>query len=522
MTKYGRAYTWPNKRATPITPAFFELGSEGAPHRNAALAQLRVHADHHKTHFAGYQSNARLDNAAELLPLLQTAINNIGDAFADPRLTAPGRPHQLLADGFFSLNAKWIERAVLDYFATRWGFGGPNGEPARRWIREDGVKDWEDSYWGYVLSMGCTEGNLMALRSARDYLKGRELHYEANKDDPAGSLHYEECTASADPAYNPVLLYSKASHYSVRKLAQMLELEARVVEVDKDQAVDLKDLVAKARQVLSERRPLAVLFNYGTTWTGALDNVEAAVPALMVEIQKAGMDWREVPHGRRTCRRRGFWFHVDGALGAGYSTFATRKGGAEALPEFDFRLDIQSLAMSGHKWPGAPWPTGIYMTRNRYMLTNDVPSYVGSLDSTLAGSRSGIAPIFLWDWLARQTDAKRREVADGQLALARQLLTWLKEGVDGLGAWDKNATRAPGSIMVVCKAPPEEIVHKYSLAVVGSQVHIVCMPGVTASVVKGLIREMLATRRDEGAGEAASAMEVEASSGAESGARGGY
>ena len=31
--------------------------------------------------------------------------------------------------------------------------------------------------------------------------------------------------------------------------------------------------------------------------------------------------------------------------------------------------------MSGHKWPGAPWPSGIYMTQNRYMLTNDVPSY---------------------------------------------------------------------------------------------------------------------------------------------------
>ena len=32
------------------------------------------------------------------------------------------------------------------------------------------------------------------------------------------------------------------------------------------------------------------------------------------------------------------------------------------------------------------------------------PAYVGSPDTTLAGSRSGIAPVVLWDYLARHSN----------------------------------------------------------------------------------------------------------------------
>ena len=478
--KLGRSYFLPDG----ISGELFRLtgAAKSTQDRSNAFDQLFHYINKYRGNFLGYQSTAMLEPAQELTQLLSTALNNIGDSFASPEAT--GKLSQL-ADGYFSLNAKWIERAVLDYFAERWHAGAP------RRVREDkdGSDEWQRSYWGYVLSMGATEGNLMALRSARDYLKGRHLLFDAAGSRFGARLHYEEGEHRGKSEFNPVLLYSRASHYSIRKLAQMLEFESQEIDIDEHGRIDLDDLLTVAKHILhEERRPLAVSFNYGTTWTGALDDLELAIERLKPELQKAGMDTRTVWHGRRPCERRGFWFHVDGALGAGYGTYVdTDRDEMDhdfKLPCFDFRNDIQSIVMSGHKWPGAPWPTGIYMTQNRYMLTNDVPTYVGSLDSTLAGSRSGVASIFLWDWLSKNSDEERKQQVSDALELARHAHQEIKK------VWDTMARRAPGSLMVVFKEPTDELVRKYGLARSGDKVHLVCMRHVRRELIDALVKDL--------------------------------
>ena len=62
-----------------------------------------------------------------------------------------------------------MERGVLNYYASLWNAKWPH-DPTDR-----------DSYWGYVLTMGSTEGNIHALWSARNYLYGR---YELNNENP--------------------------------------------------------------------------------------------------------------------------------------------------------------------------------------------------------------------------------------------------------------------------------------------------------------------------------------------------
>eukprot|EP00250_Pteridium_aquilinum_P034422 c7556_g1_i1 orf=1-237(-) len=58
--------------------------------------------------------------------------------------------------------------------------------------------------------------------------------------------------------------------------------------------------------------------------------------------------------------------------------------------------------MSGHKWIGAPYPCGVFMTRTKYqMLPPTFPEYIGTPDTTFAGSRNGLSPMFLWDYIAR-------------------------------------------------------------------------------------------------------------------------
>ncbi|MCB9763873.1 MAG: hypothetical protein H6739_29150 [Alphaproteobacteria bacterium] len=478
----GRSYFVPQE----IRGELFDLSHEKKDPvvLAAAMRQLRSYVQKYRDDFLGYQSTARLDTA-HLADFVQSAINNIGDSFANPKLTTPGATSQL-ADGFFSLNSKWVERAVLDYFARLWN------APSPRKVYEDRDEGWEDSYWGYVLSMGSTEGNLMALRSARDYLRGRKLEYDERIPTMAERLGYVECEEPENPEFKPVLLFSEASHYSVKKLAYMLDLEYQFVKVNPDGSMNLDHLVDLAVMAMRiERRPPAILFNYGTTWTGALDDVAEGVRRLKEPLERYGFDWRTIKHGDKDCRRRGFWIHVDGALGAGYASVVQRDGDFE-LPGFDFSHDIQSLAMSGHKWPGAPWPTGIYMTRNRYMLTNDVPNYVGALDSTLAGSRNGAAAIFLWDWVARNSLEERAGVVKGQLDLARRTLKVIQQ------VWDPDAWRAPGSVMIIMKRPKDETVRRYALACNNVNnvdlCHLVFMPHVGEGVVGRLLRDLRAEK----------------------------
>jgi histidine decarboxylase len=61
--------------------------------------------------------------------------------------------------------------------------------------------------------------------------------------------------------------------------------------------------------------------------------------------------------------------------------------------------------MSGHKFPGTPWPCGVYMSRHKYQLyPPSAPMYIGSMDSTLSGSRNGLSPIVMWYYIATRSD----------------------------------------------------------------------------------------------------------------------
>ena len=56
-----------------------------------------------------------------------------------------------------------METAVLDYFARLWNARLPHNP------------NDPESYWGYILTMGSTEGNMYGHWTARDYLSGRKL-----------------------------------------------------------------------------------------------------------------------------------------------------------------------------------------------------------------------------------------------------------------------------------------------------------------------------------------------------------
>lgn len=507
-----------------IDEALFQLSDQRMPddQRMRALEQLRQYETKQKEHFLGYQANQALDFTGDLKEYLDFHINNIGDPFVS---------------GNFTVNSKWIERAVLDYYAKLWHAKTPH-DP----------RDPE-SYWGYVLSMGSTEGNLYGLWSARDYLSGKLLLEEpedkavalARSQEghptrvPRNLVYQQALAVQANPnAYTPVAFYSEDTHYSIIKAMRVLDIRTfyeigterypgecpiQVPGVKQGEwpkevpsqgggsgpgSIDVDALAALVEFFAAKGFPIIVCFNYGTTFKGAYDNVEEAGNRLLPILKKYGLDERKVEYSKgKYDTRTGYWFHVDAALGASYMPFIERAydlGLTDVRgPNFDFRLPfVHSLVMSGHKWIGAPWPAGVYMTRVKMQLKPpDDPAYIGAPDTTFAGSRNGFSAMILWDYLTKNSYDSQMERAlktEDLAAYAHKQLLLLGEELK-MDLW---VERSPLSLTIRFKQANPDIVFKYSLSgeslYVNGQVrsysHIFMMPSVTKELIDAFIQDL--------------------------------
>ncbi|WP_051970003.1 PLP-dependent aminotransferase family protein [Kitasatospora azatica] len=449
--------------------------------RLRALNRMDEYLTRKRRHLLGFQATQEMGGSAfDLGRFMQHNINNLGDPFQS---------------GGYKPNTKAVERAVLDYYAALWHADGPH-DPAD-----------PESYWGYVLSMGSTEGNMYALWNARDYLSGKPLIQPS-----AGSSVVGAAGPVNPNARRPVAFYSEDTHYSFAKAVCVLGVETFhavgteqypgecplrgaagepldwPTEVpsrsgpsghawDGTGEIDTDALAVLVEFFAAKGHPIFVSLNLGSTFKGAHDDVRGVCERLLPIFEQHGLV-------RAADGRRGFWIHVDGALGAGYLPFLRMAGADPArfgwtpdteLPEFDFgitlptresgELDmVSSIAMSGHKWPGAPWPCGIYMTKVKYQVAPpSQPEYTGAPDTTFAGSRNGFSPLVLWDHLSRhsyqdQVDRIRRSQ---QLAAYLEQQLRLLELEKGIDLWP---ARTPGAITVRFRKPSPELVAKWSLS----------------------------------------------------------
>jgi histidine decarboxylase len=168
-------------------------------------------------------------------------------------------------------------------------------------------------------------------------------------------------------------------------------------------------------------------------------------------------------------------------------------------PVFDFRLpQVSSISMSGHKWIGAPWPCGIYMTKTKHQLLPPTdPVYIGARDSTFAGSRNGLSAVVLWQYLATHSFERQIDKAVTLAERAGYAYERLKELQSERGE-DLWVERSPQALAVLFRRPSEEIVGKYSLSnerllVSGREreySHIYIMEHVTTDLVDALVRDL--------------------------------
>ncbi len=288
----------------------------------------------------------------------------------------------------------------------------------------------ENNYWGYVTSGG-TEGNMYGLYLARELL-------------PEGIVYYSEET-----------------HYSVGKVLRVLALRNIMIKARSNGEIDYEDLGETLR--IHRDVPPIILANIGTTMKGAVDNVDTIHEIL------------------RDLAFPSFYIHCDAALSGMILPFVTD-------PEpYDFAAGIDSIAVSGHKMVGSPMPCGVVLAKkNNVDRIARAVEYIGTLDTTISGSRNGLSPLFLWSAIRKLGRSGFREMVVGCLKMADYAIERFHE--EGLDAWRNN-----NSVTVVFPRPTPSVLEKWQIAASEGIGHMITMPHVTRELVDELVRDVAGT-----------------------------
>ena len=285
-----------------------------------------------------------------------------------------------------------------------------------------------DDRWGYTTTGG-TEGNLAAVYAAR-----RRFHH-------------------------PVVVHSRSAHYSIKKIVDIVGIPAEdrlVVDIDDDGEMDyrhLHELLAAHRG-----RPVIVVATAGTTMTEAVDDTEQ----IRAVLSQLGISR--------------YHLHVDAAL----SGIPLALDGRLQLSEAS---GVDSVAISGHKFFGTPVPCGLVLMREQIRQPGTHIAYTATTDTTITGSRSGLAAAMLWYAVAKFGTTGHR----ARVQAARDLAAYTNRRLAEIG-WI--AERHEHAFTVVLRTPPASIRSKWLLATDGPQSHVICMPGITQGQMDALIADL--------------------------------
>jgi histidine decarboxylase len=411
----------------------------------------------------GYPINQVFDYSI-LSRFLNIHLNNIGDPFVCQSTL---------------LNTKELEQEVLEYFAVLWN--GKNRKPLTR-----------ESYWGYMLGMGATEGTMYALWNARDYLCGKPLIHDT-------PLH--QCSI-------PLLYCSQETHYSIAKCATALRIPS-FYEVGRELypgqcpitsdghwpcavpshngSIDPSMLAVLVAFFLQYNYSPIIVLNLGSTFKGAFDDPEE----VWRHIEPVLQQYNSYTNSEE---RQNYWIHMDGALGAAYLPYLeiAKKIGLsdEQGPLFDFRLPyICSIIVSSHKWFGSPLPGGVYMSKEKFRLKPvGNPDYIRSPDTTFSGSRHGFSTLILW-YALMSVSVKRHAQSAAQCvslaAYAQQRFSLITPKNPSF--W---VTRLPQSLNVLFPLPCPAVFNKFHLSSEKEMAHIVVMPHVTSKSIDLLAEDL--------------------------------
>lgn len=290
----------------------------------------------------------------------------------------------------------------------------------------------KDGYWGYVTTGG-TEGNLHGLYA------GRELY-------PDGVVYYSEQT-----------------HYSIPKCLRVLRIQGVEVKAQPNGEINYRALQCHlmAEKKGAGRTPI-IMANIGTTMKGAVDDV--------VRIKEILSD----------LKIKEFYIHCDAAF---FGMILPFLPAVESQP-FDFRVGIDSIAVSGHKMIGTPFPCGVFLCQKSNLCKIGAHiEYLALKDNTLTGSRNGIAPLCLWLEINCSREGKFEKVVRECIERASYAVHKFNE--KGIKAW-----RNKNSFIVVFPRPLEKTIRKWQLAVQSDIAHLITLPHISHKAIDALIKQV--------------------------------
>lgn len=282
-------------------------------------------------------------------------------------------------------------------------------------------------YWGYVTNGG-SESNLYGLYLAREMY-------------PKGMVYFSEST-----------------HYSVKKNIHLLNIPSIVIRSQENGEIDYQDLERTLE--FNRHKPAIILTTFGTTMKEAKDDVSK----VKIILKKLAI--------------QDHYIHCDAALSGTYGAFMKNR-----IP-FDFEDGADSISISGHKFIGSPIPSGVIITKRslRDRISKGI-SYIGSLDTTITGSRNGHSPLFLWHALKTTGKKGLKKRYLNCLNVAEYCEQELKN--IGINAW-----RNPGAITVVLPKVSNTIKAKWQLATEENITHIICMPNVSKNQIDEFVKDI--------------------------------
>ncbi|MCQ2547715.1 MAG: aminotransferase class V-fold PLP-dependent enzyme [Clostridia bacterium] len=339
--------------------------------------------------------------------LCDISINNVGNPFDAEQ---------------FVLNSTMIERDVIRKFSRIYGV--PEGKE-----------------WGFVTNSG-TDGNMHGI-----YFGAKKLQKET------GML--------------PLVYISKEAHYSSSRICDVQNLETRMIDYDKYGRMDPEAF----REALDPTRPALIVFAIGSTFMGAVDDIQA--------IQKVLDEKKPV----------GVYKHLDAALFGGYLPFTPYKDLVNMQKQ-----GYDSIAISGHKFFGVDEPCGLFISRQEIIdsqqsfkveyLRNDMP--------LISCSRNGLTPL-KFHWIM---NAMGNEGFEKEAAFMLENTQYLQDKLDenNYPAWHLKYSNT-----VFFKRPPQWIRDKYMLAngymeeYGGELSHVVVMQHVTKDIIDEFIEDILSS-----------------------------
>lgn len=303
--------------------------------------------------------------------LSDVSMNNVGN---------PRKPSALI-------NTHDFENEVIDYFAPLYGF-----KPGEA--------------WGIVTHSG-TDGNMHGMYFGVKFLQSKTKQL-------------------------PVVYVSEEAHYSVKKLADLQNLELKIIPTVPMGQMD----VSAFEKAIDPAKPALVVIAMGTTFKGAIDDHAAITAALK----------RNPPPA--------VYIMMDAALFGGYLPFSPHKDMTDRQ-----KFPFDAIAVSGHKFFGFDNPVGLFITTKEVFESQNpfqVP-YLSDAVPTITCSRSALGPLKFWWQLTRYGEKEYQRQAAQILDNAK----YLKSQLDQIGypAWLN-----PMSNTIFFRRPTDWVMKKWDLA----------------------------------------------------------